>query len=121
MAKISVIGAGNVAIDAARTALRLGAANVTVVYRRTEDGMTALKSEFEIAKHEGVEFKWLRSPVQCIGTNKLTGLECEVQELTEDGKCIGTGKKEVLAADKVILAIGQRPASRIVSQRLVLM
>lgn len=113
--QVVVIGAGNVAIDAARTALRLGAANVTVVYRRTEDGMTALKSEFEIAKHEGVEFKWLRSPVQCIGTNKLTGLECEVQELTENGKCIGTGKKEVLAADKVILAIGQRPASRIVS------
>lgn len=113
--QVVVIGAGNVAMDAARTALRLGAANVTVVYRRREQEITALKSEFEIARDEGVQFKWLRSPMQCMGTSKLTGLECEVQKITEDGTSMSTGEKEILAADKLILAIGQRPASRIVS------
>lgn len=113
--EVIVIGAGNVAIDAARTALRLGAANVTVVYRRTLNEITALKSEFEIAEQEGVRFKWLRSPVQCIGEDKLTGLQCEVQEISENGKITGTGEMEIIPANKVILAIGQRPASRVVS------
>jgi len=112
---VIVIGAGNVAIDAARTALRVGAANVTVVYRRTEQDITALRSEVEAAKLEGVQFKWLMSPVRYIGTDKVTGLECELQQSTEPGKILGTGQLEILSANKVIIAIGQRPAARIVS------
>lgn len=112
---VIVIGAGNVAMDAARTALRVGATTVTVVYRRTQDSITALKSEYEAAKLEGVQFRWLMGPVRCIGTDKLTGLECELQELTENGGVTATGKMEILPADKVIIAIGQRPAARVVS------
>lgn len=112
--EVIVVGAGNVAMDAARTALRIGASNVTVLYRRTEDEATALRSEIEAAKSEGVQFKWLRNPSGIVGEHKVTGLECDVLELTE-GVLRDTGDKEILSADKVIIAIGQRPAARIIS------
>lgn len=112
---VVVIGAGNVAMDAARTAIRLGAAKVTVIYRRTEKDMTALPSEVEAAKREGVAFKWLSSPTAILGTQQVTGLEYELQEIDENGHLRGTGKIEIIQADKVITAIGQRPAARIVS------
>jgi glutamate synthase (NADPH/NADH) small chain len=113
--RVVVIGAGNVAMDAARTAVRLGAAKVTVVYRRTENDITALHSEYEAAKAEGVEFKWLSSPTSILGTDQVIGLEYEVQEIDGEGKVYGTGKREVIEADKIVPAIGQRPAARIVS------
>ncbi|HAK73494.1 MAG TPA: pyridine nucleotide-disulfide oxidoreductase [Sporomusaceae bacterium] len=113
--KVIVIGAGNVAMDAARTALRVGAAEVTVVYRRTEKGITALQSEYEEAKHEGVKFQWLASPTAFAGKGKVTALEYEVQQIDENDRLLGTGQMAALPADKVILAIGQRPAARIVS------
>lgn len=112
---VLVIGAGNVAIDAARTALRMGAAKVTVVYRQTEKEMTALKSEYEDAVTEGVAFRWLTAPRAFHGTEWVTGLECERQEQTQEGVLQGTGDIEVLPATKVIVAVGQRPAARIVS------
>lgn len=77
--------------------------------------MTALKSEFEEAKHEGVQFKWHRSPIRYIGTSRLEGLECEYMENTQEGSVRGTGQIEQLPANKVIIAIGQRPAARIIS------
>lgn len=111
--RVVVIGAGNVAMDAARSALRFGAEQVTIVYRRGEDSMTALKSEYEDAKAEGVQFHWFLGPVKYLGEEKLTGLECDRYVQNENGlECIG---QEIIAADKVILAVGQRPASRIVS------
>lgn len=113
--RVVVIGAGNVGMDAARTAVRLGASKVTVVYRRTENEMTGLQSEYEAAKAEGVEFKWLASPTAIMGTDRVTGLEYEVQEVDENGKLHATGKKEIILADKIISAIGQRPAARIIS------
>lgn len=113
--KVVIVGAGNVAMDAARTALRVGANKVTVLYRRTEAEITALRSEYEPAVQEGVAFKWLASPVRFVGETKLTGIECELQEIDEQGKAHGTREFETLPADKVILAIGQRPAARIVS------
>ncbi|ODA41680.1 NAD(P)-dependent oxidoreductase [Desulfosporosinus sp. BG] len=113
--KVIVVGAGNVAMDAARTALRVGAAQVTVVYRGTEQRMTALKSEYEEAKQEGVQFKWHRSPIRYIGTCRLEGLECEYMENAQEGSVRGTGQIEQLPANKVIIAIGQRPAARIIS------
>ncbi len=113
--KVVVVGAGNVAMDAARTAIRLGASKVTVIYRRTEKDMTALPSEIEAAKAEGVEFKLLSSPTAILGTEQVIGLEYELQEIDETGKLHGTGIKEVIEADKIVPAIGQRPAARIVS------
>lgn len=113
--RVVVIGAGNVAMDAARTALRVGAAQVTVVYRRTESEITALQSEYEEARNEGVRFQWLASPSAFLGDGKVTGLEFEKQEIDDQNNLGGTGQLAVLPADKVILAIGQRPAARIVS------
>ena len=113
--KVVVIGAGNVAMDAARTAVRLGASKVTVMYRRTEKDMSALPSEVEAAKAEGVEFKLLSNPTAILGTEQVTGLEYELQEIDENGKLHKTGIKEIIEADKIVPAIGQRPAARIVS------
>ncbi len=112
--KVIVIGAGNVGMDAARTAVRLGA-RASVVYHRTENEITALPSEYQQARAEGVEFIWLASTRQFLGQNKLTGLEYEVMEINEDKSIHGTGQMKTIPADKVILAIGQRPAARIVS------
>ncbi|WP_425061456.1 NAD(P)-dependent oxidoreductase [Sporomusa carbonis] len=111
---VIVIGAGNVGMDAARTAIRLGA-RATIVYHRTEKEMTALPSEYQQAREEGVEFVWLASTRQFLGKDKLTGLEYEVMEISSSQTLTGTGRREQLKADKVILAIGQRPAARIVS------
>lgn len=113
--KVFVIGAGNVAMDAARTALRFGAAQVTIIHRRGETDITALKSEYEQAKAEGVQFRWFSAPIRLIGDENLTGLELETQERDGDGNLIPTGRTEILPAHKIILAIGQRPAARIVS------
>ncbi|SMC86854.1 NAD(P)-dependent oxidoreductase [Sporomusa malonica] len=112
--RVFVIGAGNVGMDAARTAIRLGA-RASVVYHRTEKEITALLSEYQQAREEGVEFIWLASTKQFLGQNKLTGLEYEVMEIDNDKEIRGTGRLETINADKVILAIGQRPAARIVS------
>lgn len=112
---VAVIGAGNVAMDAARTALRLGAKNVTVVYRRTQAEMTALHSEYEQALAEGVQFLWLANPVEFRGTDQVRELAYDIQQPDRDGKIIPTGESNVLPVDKIVLAIGQRPAARIVS------
>ena len=113
--KVIVIGAGNVAMDAARTALRVGAERVTVIYQRTENDITALRSEFEEARNEGVQFQWLADTTAFLGEQKVEGLEFNEMEIDEENELIATGKKEILPADKIILAIGQRPAARIVS------
>lgn len=113
--KVMIIGAGNVAMDAARTAVRLGAASVTVLYRRTDKEMTASKLEYEAALAEGVVFRWLSNPVAVQGSQTVEGMEYEEQVLDENGRPQPTGRKAVLPADKVIMAIGQRPAARIVS------
>lgn len=113
--RVIVIGAGNVAMDAARTALRLGASKVTVCYRRDKNFITALESEYDAAVNEGVEFKWMANPCRYIGNNSLSGLVVELMKYDENGEYKTTGHVEVLPADKVVLAVGQRPAARIVS------
>ncbi|QGG48631.1 NAD(P)-dependent oxidoreductase [Heliorestis convoluta] len=113
--KVAIIGAGNVAMDAARTALRVGASEVTVVYRRDKATMTALQSEYEHARAEGVTFCWMSSPLRYIGEEKVEALEIASMEMQEDGTVLDSGRRERLPVDKVILAIGQRPAARIVS------
>ena len=113
--RVVIIGAGNVAMDAARTALRLGATKVTVVYRRTESELTADRTEFEAARDEGVQFLWLAMPATIQGERKVSGLECELQTVDAENNLQPTGKMVLLEADVVLLAIGQRPAARIVS------
>lgn len=102
---ILIIGCGNVAMDAARSALRLGAKSVTVLSRGKQEAMPALKSEYEAAVNDGTAFMWEYSPLEYIGENgKITGLKVS----TPAGE-------QILSANKVFLAIGARPANRIVS------
>ncbi|MGI6037631.1 MAG: NAD(P)-dependent oxidoreductase [Limnochordia bacterium] len=112
---VVVIGGGNVALDAARTALRVGAERVMVVYRRDEEALPALKTDYEQAKAEGIEFAWWVAPTRSLGKDQLTGVELESVEADEKGELQKTGQRQTLSAHKAIVAIGQRPAARIVS------
>ncbi|MBU3537020.1 FAD-dependent oxidoreductase, partial [Alkalihalobacillus clausii] len=109
-----VIGAGNTAIDGATCAVRLGAENVKVLYRRTEAEMTAYQFEYEFAKQDGVEFRWLVSPIAVLGDEKgrVTALKCAEMALTEADESgrrtpIPTGATFVIKTDFIIKAIGQ--------------
>jgi len=113
--RVAVIGAGNTAVDAATCSVRLGAANVKMVYRRTREEMTAYDFEFEFAKQDGVEFEWLSAPRRIIGNadGNVEALECMRMQLEEDDQ---GGRKRVipvdgssfqLDVDVVIKAIGQ--------------
>ncbi|BDC95568.1 MULTISPECIES: NAD(P)-dependent oxidoreductase [Treponema] len=102
---VIVIGAGNVAMDACRTAVRMKAASVTVAYRKTVEFMRAAKAEYDGAIKDGVDFKWEHAPLEFVGENGcVTGLRCQ----TPEGEV-------VLPANKILLAIGSRPAARILS------
>lgn len=103
--RVAVIGGGNVAMDAARTAKRLGA-DVTVVYRRTQAEMPAIKSEYDDAVTEGVKFMWQTNSLEFIGNEK--GRVCAIRLSTPQGE-------RTESFDRVFLAIGSRPAARIVS------
>ncbi|MBO5993865.1 MAG: NADPH-dependent glutamate synthase, partial [Acidaminococcaceae bacterium] len=115
--KVAVVGGGNVAMDAARTAMRLGAEHVYIVYRRGEDELPARKEEVGHAKEEGIEFCLLNNPVQICGNEQgwVTGLECVKMELGEpdaSGRRSPVAIKDsnyVLEVDEVIMAIGQGP------------
>ncbi|RXG34949.1 glutamate synthase (NADPH/NADH) small chain [Methanohalophilus sp. WG1-DM] len=115
--QVVVVGAGNVAMDAARSALRLGAEEVTVVYRRSEAEMSARIEEVEHAKEEGVVFNLLTNPVRILeGENKtVTGVECvnmELGEPDESGRRRPIpieGSEHVIDADIIIVAIGTSP------------
>ena len=114
---VAVVGGGNVAMDACRTAVRLGAENVYVIYRRTRAEAPAEDLEIEEAIEEGVQFKWLTNPAEIIGENgKVTKIKLQVMELGEpdaSGRRSPVpveGKFEILDVDTVISAIGQRCA-----------
>ena len=102
---VAVIGGGNVAIDVARAAVRLGA-DVTVIYRRDRDSMPAADDEVEEAVEEGVSFRFLASPAEILGSGKAEELRYEIMELRDD-KPAGTGKYETMAVSAVISAVGQ--------------
>lgn len=114
---VAVIGAGNVSMDAARTALRMGAEKVTVVYRRTEKEMTARLEEYHHAKEEGIEFHWLTTPVRYIGDEEGWVKEMEVirnklGEPDESGRRRPVpipGSEFRMKVDTVIVAIGTVP------------
>ena len=129
--KVIVTGGGNVAIDAARTALRLGAEEVRVIYRRSEAEMPARYEEIEDAREEGVKFQFLTDPKQFLsdGKNHLVGAECNEMELGEPDasgrrRPIATGVTFTIPCDTAIIAIGQSidlsllpPDSRIKSNK----
>ena len=114
---VAVVGGGNVAMDAARSALRLGAENVYIVYRRSEEEMPARNEEIHHAKEEGVNFKLLNNPVKVLGdeNGKVVGLECVEMELGEPDASgrrrpvAKEGSNFVLDVDAVIIAIGNAP------------
>lgn len=115
--KVVVVGGGNVAMDAARCAVRLGAEEVTVVYRRGEEELPARKEEIENAKEEGVNFKLLSNPTRILGDerNWVTHIEClkmELCEPDESGRCRPEpvkGTEHIIDTDMVIIAIGTSP------------
>jgi NADPH-dependent glutamate synthase beta subunit-like oxidoreductase len=101
--RVAVYGGGNTAVDAARTARRLGASDAVVVYRRTRERMPAHAEEVADAEAEGVVFHWL-STIERVDPD---GLVIEQMELDDNGFPQPTGRTERLAADSVVLALGQ--------------
>lgn len=114
---VAVVGGGNVAMDGARSAKRLGAENVYIVYRRSEAEMPARLEEIHHAKEEGINFKFLNNPIRVIGdeNGKVKGLECVEMELGEPDASgrrrpiAKEGSNFVLDVDAVIIAIGNTP------------
>jgi glutamate synthase (NADPH/NADH) small chain len=115
--KVAVIGGGNTAMDAARTALRLGAEEVTLVYRRSETELPARKEEVEHARQEGIKFRMLTNPVRFTGNEKgfVQQIECVAMELGEPDSSGRRRPKPVegsnfaVPADMVIIAVGLDP------------
>ena len=115
--RVAVIGAGNTAMDAARTALRMGAEEAMIVYRRSQKEMGARVEEYHHATEEGVKFHWLTNPLEILGSTDgwAEGLKCQRMKLGEpddSGRARPIpipGSETVLAADNVILAIGTTP------------
>ncbi len=112
--RVAVIGGGNVALDSARTALRLGAEEVTIVYRRSRQEMPARAEEIAHAAEEGVAFKFLTLPVRILGDEWVRGMEClqmELGEPDESGRRRPIpikGSEFELQVDLVVMAIGTR-------------
>jgi len=124
-ARVAVIGGGNAAIDASRVALRLGAKEVSIVYRRSRAEMPAVESEIEEAEKEGVKINFLAAPTKVLtGDSKLTGIECIRMELGEpdaSGRRRPTpvkGSEFTMEVDNVIIAIGQALDKEALSQDL---
>lgn len=113
--KVAVIGGGNVAMDAARTAVRVGFEEVSILYRRTEKELPARLEEIRHAKEEGVQFKFLHAPVEILEKEGyVAGMKFELCELGEPDatgrrKPVGTGKFVVEDVDTVIVALGTGP------------
>jgi glutamate synthase (NADPH/NADH) small chain len=120
--KVAVIGLGMTAIDAATQAKRLGAKEVTILYRRTEEEMPCTQVELDLAKLDGCIIQWLAAPKEIIGENdKVNKLVCSIMELgvpdTSGRRApLDTGKTFSLEVDMVIKAAGQMPFKNLVDQ-----
>ncbi|MCR5123492.1 MAG: NADPH-dependent glutamate synthase [Ruminococcus sp.] len=112
---VAVIGGGNVAMDAARSALRLGAEKVYIIYRRSMEELPARKEEVHHAQEEGIEFRLLTNPKRIIGEDSVTAIECVNMELGEPDASGRRSPHEVagsnflLEVDTVIMALGTSP------------
>ncbi|UCD08638.1 MAG: NADPH-dependent glutamate synthase [Dehalococcoidales bacterium] len=121
--QVAVIGGGNVAMDSARCALRLGADDVYIIYRRSEAEMPARREEVENAQEEGIHFKLLTNPKQFIGddNNWVTGAECYEMELGEPDESgrrrpiVKEGSEFTQDVDVVVVALGTSPNPLIAS------
>lgn len=118
--RVAVIGAGNTAVDAATCSRRLGAERVTMYYRRTEVEMTAYPFEYEFAKQEGIEFRWLSAPKRILGNKgrveAVEFIRMRLEDADETGRprpVAIPGSEYVVGADTVIRAIGQSRLSRL--------
>ncbi|HEY0886121.1 MAG TPA: NADPH-dependent glutamate synthase [Ramlibacter sp.] len=115
--RVAVIGAGNTAMDAVRSSLRLGAEAAYIVYRRSEKEMGARVEEYHHAMEEGVDFRWLTNPLEVVddGNGWVSGLKCQKMKLGEpdaSGRARPIpieGSEFVLPVDNVVLAIGTTP------------
>ena len=115
--RVVVIGGGNVAMDSARCALRLGADEVYIVYRRSEAEMPARREEVENAQEEGIHFKLLTNPKQFLGDeqNQVVGMECYEMELGEPDESgrrrpvVKAGSEFIIEVDVVVIALGTTP------------
>jgi NADH-quinone oxidoreductase subunit F len=114
--KVAIVGGGNSAIDTARVALRKGAEEVSILYRREKEHMPAMAEEIEAAEAEGIQIHCLVAPVQVLGRDgKVIGLRCarmELKEFDRSGRKMPVaieGSEFDLEADMVLEAIGQRP------------
>jgi len=115
--RVAVIGAGNTAMDAVRTSLRMGAEEALIVYRRSEKEMSARVEEYHHAMEEGVKFHWLTNPLEVLGNAEgwATGLKCQKMQLGEpdaSGRARPIpipGSEFEIPVDNVILAIGTTP------------
>jgi dihydropyrimidine dehydrogenase (NAD+) subunit PreT len=123
--KVAVIGMGMTAIDAATQAKRLGAKEVTLVYRRTEEEKPCTDVELNIAKLDGCKIIWLAAPTKIIGADgKVTQLVCSVMKLGEADASgrrspIDTGETFTLEVDMVIKAAGQMPFDELIQQNKI--
>ena len=115
--RVAVVGGGNVAMDAARCAKRLGAEEVSIVYRRSEEEMPARAEEVEHAKEEGIIFRVLTNPIEIVGDEHqfVSGLKCVEMELGEPDTSgrrrplVKEGSEFLLDIDCVIISIGTSP------------
>ncbi len=112
---VAVVGGGNVAMDAARTAKRIGAKRVIVIYRRDEASLPARLDEIHHAKQEGIEFNLLHNPVEIYGKDyEVTAVKCEKMKLGEPDSSgrrrpLPTGEFETFDINAIIISIGQKP------------
>ena len=121
--RVAVIGGGNVAMDSARCALRLGAKEVYIIYRRSEKEMPARREEVENAMEEGIQFRFLTNPKKFLGNeqNWVVGMECYEMELGEPDASgrrrpiVKPGSESIIDVDVVIVALGTTPNPLIAS------
>ena len=123
--KVAVIGMGMTAIDAATQAKRLGAKEVTMLYRRTQEEMPCTETELNIAKLDGCKITWLAAPKEVLGAEgKVAALKCEVMKLGEPDaggrrSPVSTGEEFIIDVDMVIKAAGQMPFEQLVNHNQI--
>jgi glutamate synthase (NADPH/NADH) small chain len=119
--RVAVVGAGNTAIDAANAAIRLGAAEVHMIYRRGPDKMSAFDFEYEHARQEGVKFLWHVQPINIHGASCVEALELTQLIVMEDGSLVPRqGSEFSLPVDLIVLAIGQSTHTTFLTEKIKL-
>lgn len=112
--RVVVIGGGGVSIDMARTAIKEGASEVGIIYRRSRSEMSAEMNDIRTAKKEGIKFLFQTNVIKVIGEDKVTGIECVKTTLDKEKKAINVeGSNFVIDTDVVIMAVGSRADSEL--------